>query len=92
MQAAAIEIACVAPVHPYRFLDLVYRHFYPELWSAQHRWFEASAGLMLGSRVITVEEAAGVHFSWPLYAPKALTGSKESLLTRLVVYGYRLLL
>lgn len=67
INSADCRIACVAPIHPYRFLDLVYKHFYPELWIAQSRWFRSAAERHLGERVLTDSDAATVHVTWPLH-------------------------
>lgn len=61
------RIACVAPMHPYRFIDFVYRHFYPAMWTAQRPWFRAAAGRMLGERVLTDEDRGFPHVMWELH-------------------------
>ncbi len=61
------RIACVAPLHPYRFIDFVFRHFYPTLRSSHREWFEEAAGRRLGGRVLTPQDARGLHLMWPTY-------------------------
>lgn len=61
------RIACVAPMHPYRFIDFVYRHFYPELRAAQEDWFREAARRLLGQRVLTEDDGADLHLTWPLH-------------------------
>lgn len=58
------RIACVAAMHPYRFIDFVYRHFYPTLWRAQSTWFGAAVGRRLGERVITDADRMHPHMVW----------------------------
>lgn len=61
------RIACVAPMHPYRFLDFIFRHFYPELWAAQPGWFDGASDRLLGAGVLTTADAATLHIAWPLH-------------------------
>src|SRR5206468_2025512 len=65
INSADCRIACVAPLHPYRFLDFVFRHFYPLHWFAQASWFADAGRRALGEKVISEEHAAGVHLAWP---------------------------
>lgn len=58
------RIACIAPVHPYRFLDFVFRHFYPIYRAAHEGWFGDAAVRQLGQRVISADDRDGVHLSW----------------------------
>jgi hypothetical protein len=58
------RIACVAPLHPYRFLDFIFRNFYPELWSTQQTWFDTASRLNIGERVLTVPESEALHLMW----------------------------
>jgi hypothetical protein len=62
------RIACVAPLHPYRFIDFVFRHFYPVLYASEPGWFAAAARQHLGERVLALEDASAVHFAWRLHA------------------------
>lgn len=62
----ACRVACIAPVHPYRFLDFVFRHFYPSLHEAQRAWFEPAGRRHIGGRVITDAEREQVHLTWPV--------------------------
>jgi len=64
--SADCRIACVAPMHPYQFLDLVFTSFYPTLRVAGQDWFDEGARRAYRQRVITEEERAGVHMLWPL--------------------------
>ncbi len=61
----ACRIACVAPLHPYRFIDFVFRHFYPALRSSHRAWFDEAAGRRLGGRVLADDDALGLHVAWP---------------------------
>ncbi|HEV2755498.1 MAG TPA: DUF2290 domain-containing protein [Actinomycetota bacterium] len=60
------RVACVAPVHPYRFIDFVFRHFYPVFRGVHDRWFDSAGRRNLGGRVITEEDRSGVHLMWPI--------------------------
>src|SRR5438477_9395686 len=53
INSADCRVACVAPVHPYRFIDFIFRHFYPAFRRVHESWFEPAARRHLGSRVIT---------------------------------------
>jgi hypothetical protein len=59
------RLACVAPVHPYRFIDFVFRHFYPVLRGVHDSWFESAGRRHLGKRVITERDRGAVHLTWP---------------------------
>jgi len=65
------RIACVAPLHPYRFIEFVYRHFYPDLRSAEAAWFDAAATQNIGSRVLTRDDATRPHIMWEIHHPPA---------------------
>jgi hypothetical protein len=68
INSAECRIACVAPVHPYRFIDFVFRHFYPAFRSVHEGWFGPAAKRDLGTRVITEDDRSTVHLSWALDA------------------------
>lgn len=61
------RIACVAPMHPYRFLDFVFRQFYPELRHAQMGWFDEAANALLGEQVIADKDRSSPHIAWDLH-------------------------
>jgi hypothetical protein len=52
-------------LHPYRFIDLVFRHFYPELYASQSNWFQEASRKNLGRRVLTERDTDALHFMWP---------------------------
>ncbi|HMJ35215.1 MAG TPA: DUF2290 domain-containing protein [Baekduia sp.] len=60
------RIACVAPMHPFHFLDFVFRHYYAELRDAGSAWFDGYAGRTIDERVLTQEDRDGMHVVWPL--------------------------
>jgi hypothetical protein len=64
INSAECRIPCVAPVHPYKFLDFVFRHFYPETWHTHEDFFAAGADRRLGSPTIEEEERDGLHLTW----------------------------
>lgn len=61
------RIACAAPMHVLRFVDFVFRYFYPYLWSAHAPFFEGSSRKHVGGVSITNEERLGVHLMWDVY-------------------------
>jgi hypothetical protein len=66
VNSPACRLACVAPVHPYRFLDFVFRQFYPIFRTAHEAWFEPAGRRHMGQRVITEGERKNVHLTWPV--------------------------
>ena len=59
------RVACIAPLHPYRFVDFVYRHFYPRYRRVHESWFESASRRRLGNRVIGDADRETVHLAWP---------------------------
>jgi hypothetical protein len=62
------RIACVAPMHVHRFVDFIYRHFYPRLWNAHRRFFAEAAWRHLGDRVLDDEDRTSPHVTWDVHA------------------------
>jgi hypothetical protein len=60
------RVPCVAPVHPYRFIDFVFRHFYPVLRGVHEAWFEPAGRRHIGEAVIIERDRDGVHLMWPV--------------------------
>ncbi len=58
------RIACVAPMHVLRFVDFVYRNFYPKLWSAHASFFAEAAWRHIGDGVIVNDERTHLHMAW----------------------------
>lgn len=58
------RIACVAPMHPYSFIDFVFRNFYPGLWSFHRTFFANAAGRHLAHDVGEVEQPEAPHVIW----------------------------
>jgi len=58
------RIACVAPMHVLRFVDFVYRHFYPKLWSAHATFFAEAAWRHIADGGIVNDERTHLHLSW----------------------------
>jgi len=58
------RIACVAPMHVLRFVDFVYRHFYPRLWSAHATFFAEAAWRHIDARGIVNDELTHIHLAW----------------------------
>jgi hypothetical protein len=67
LNSTACRIACVAALHPYRFMDFVFRNFYPALHASQPRWFAVAAERRLGTRVITDDHTERPHMAWAVY-------------------------
>jgi hypothetical protein len=61
------RIACVAPLHPYRFIDFVFRHFYPKFYASQSNWFQGASRKNLGKRVLIDGDTDALHVMWPTY-------------------------
>lgn len=58
------RIACAAPVHALRFVDFVFRHFYPELWRAHRPFFESAAWRHAGPPTLVAAERSSIHIDW----------------------------
>lgn len=68
LNSADCRIACVAPMHVLRFVDFVFRQFYPAFWDAHSPFFRAAAWRHLGSAVITSEDRTAPHLMWDVHA------------------------
>src|SRR5262245_50574456 len=75
INSAECRIACAAPVHVGRFIDFVYRHFYPELWSAHLPFFAESAHLHIGGPTLTEDDRADMHLAWDARGACAAAGA-----------------
>jgi len=62
------RIACVAPMHVHRFVDFIFRHFYPLLWNAHSLFFAESAWRHLGGQVLNDEDRSTPHLVWDVHA------------------------
>ena len=71
INAESCRIACVAPLHPYRFIDFVFRHFYPQLWSLHRPWFRSAATAHIQGGQIAEAHRALPHVTWPLHGMTA---------------------
>lgn len=71
INAPGCRIACVAPLHVLRFVDFVFRHFYPELWRAHQPFFYAAGWQHIGTAAIADEEHRNVHLMWDVHATAA---------------------
>jgi hypothetical protein len=58
------RIACLAPMHPYRFIDFVYRHFYPALRAVHEAWFDGAERRHLGARSMSEDDRESIHLAW----------------------------
>jgi hypothetical protein len=60
------RIACVAPIHPYRFVDFVFRNFHPLHRQAHRTFFDDSASRHIGEKTIADGERNHIHVAWSL--------------------------
>ncbi|MGY4895051.1 DUF2290 domain-containing protein [Micromonospora aurantiaca (nom. illeg.)] len=58
------RIACAAPLHVGRFVDFIFRHFYPEIWNSHLSYFTNGARREIGERTITEEDRSSPHLHW----------------------------
>jgi hypothetical protein len=68
INGSSCRIACVAPLHPYRFIDFVFRNFYPAQHARESAWFAVASNEHLGTRVLTEDDARGMHVSWDIHS------------------------
>jgi hypothetical protein len=68
INAPSCRIACTAPVHVLRFIDFVFRHFYPRLWRAHRTFFEAAAWRHAGTSTLVEDERRTLHMAWDHHA------------------------
>ncbi len=61
INSSTCRIACSAPIRVGRFVDFVYRHFYPKLHVLHGDFFEALAFGSLGTDCLSAEEGLGLH-------------------------------
>lgn len=71
INTADCRIACVAPLHVLRFVDFVYRNFYPELWRAHKDFFTAGTFRHLSKSSLHPEDGEGLHLSWDVHSQEA---------------------
>ena len=64
LNGADCRIACVAPLHPLRFADFVFRNFYPQLWRVHRPFFEPAPSRHLTPPIISDADREGVHLAW----------------------------
>jgi hypothetical protein len=62
--SARCRIACAAPMHVRRFVDFVYKHFYPDLWLAHSPFFATAAHSHVGAPTLTEADRDGIHIAW----------------------------
>jgi hypothetical protein len=58
------RIACVAPMHVLRFVDFVFRNFYPALHSAHRDFFANAVTRHLGGQLLTDADRTNPHLTW----------------------------
>jgi len=64
INSSTCRIACAAPIRIGRFVDFVYRHFYPKAHALHTNFFTALAFGSLGSDCISQEDGEGLHLRW----------------------------
>jgi hypothetical protein len=62
------RIACVAPVHVHRFVDFVFRHFYPRLWSKHESFFAEAAWRHVDGGSFDDNYRKTLHMMWDTHA------------------------
>lgn len=65
LNSAHCRIACAGPLRLGRFVEFVFKHFYPETWGA-HPFLGRLAGSGWAGRTVTSEERDELHVSWRL--------------------------
>jgi hypothetical protein len=58
------RIPCTAPVHVLRFLDFVFRAFYPRLWTAHRPFFDQGATRRMGAKTLGEQDRVAMHLMW----------------------------
>jgi hypothetical protein len=58
------RIACAAPLRLGRFVEFVFRNFYPDIWRA-HPYLSGISQSALADHTLTPIEAEAPHVSWP---------------------------
>lgn len=77
INSADCRIACVAPMHVHRFVDFVFRHFYPQMWRAHAPFFSGGATLHLGDRVLSEDDRLVPHLTWDVQTSSTDTSTAE---------------
>lgn len=72
--ATDCRIACAAPLHPLRFVDFVFRHFYADLWRAHLPFFGPAAWGHYGSSTLAHDEHQSLHLTWDLHTTAGMLG------------------
>lgn len=68
LNGTSCRIACISPMHIHRFIDFVFRNFYPAYWNAHESFFEAGTRKHIGSKSISAYDSQAPHFSWDLHS------------------------
>jgi hypothetical protein len=71
LNSAGCRIGCVAPIRVLRFLDFVYRHFYPELHAAHARFFQVASWSHAEADPISPGRLADIHLAWDVRASES---------------------
>lgn len=71
MNTSGCRIACVAPLHVLRFVDFVFRQFYPYLWIAHRTFFNEAPHRHIGTTALSAEDQEGMHLMWNVHAAPA---------------------
>jgi hypothetical protein len=74
MNTSECRIACVAPLHVLRFVDFVFRQFYPHLWSAHRTFFSEAPHRHIGADALSAEDQEVLHVMWNVHAVPAQVG------------------
>lgn len=68
MNSSGCRIACVAPLHVLRFVDFVFRQFYPDLWLAHRPFFAEASRKHVGDAALSDDDQQTMHLMWNIHA------------------------
>lgn len=58
------RIACIAPLHPHRFVDFIFRNFYHQHWLVHEPFFNVGAFRQLQSGNLELADERRPHIMW----------------------------
>ncbi|QCX27701.1 DUF2290 domain-containing protein [Nocardioides jishulii] len=64
MISSSCRLPCIAAMHPHRFVDFVFRNFYPHLWAEHRLFFEPSESRNIAGWQLPHEQRAAPYFAW----------------------------
>ena len=76
LNTADCRIECAAPLHVLRFVDFVFRHFYPKLWRAHRPFFTAAAWRHVEVQRTGLRDRHAIHLMWDVNATRSTVGGE----------------